>query len=104
MGDVDTHLVCARYLAIDTVHEAHFLDAAHEFLRRAFVRAGDEFGEGDVTRHRERRTDGQDGVHLMGVGVLDREIAPGFACDGDRIVDVDLAVIQGGYEGDCLKG
>ena len=49
--DVDTYLVCSRDLAIDAVHETHFLDAPYEFLRRAFITAGNDLRQRNVTRY-----------------------------------------------------
>ena len=101
---VDAHFVGAGYLAIDAVHESHALDAADELTCRAFVGPRDEFGEGDVRRHREGRADGEDGVHLMRVGMFDGEILPGLAADGDGVIDTYLTVIECGGEGDGLEG
>ena len=49
---VDAHFIGARNLAIDTIHQPHFLDSLDEFLRRSFVTAGDDLRQRDVTRYR----------------------------------------------------
>ena len=101
---INAWALCAGYFAIDAVHQPRALDTINKLLRAALVGSGDSLRHGDVAGRSDGLAHGQHGVHLVGVYVLGTEVNPRFSADGNRVVNVHLAVVKRHHHCDGFEG